>query len=92
MEAKQLAQDAKSYLVQAQSLATQAQQYAAEIEQLNGFIHDPSLGAAMGIMNQQGLGNSLPINPMAVASLTNGYSSLSTLGGILGKLSQSTAW
>jgi type IV secretion system protein VirB5 len=88
VQAKQLAQEAKSYIVTAQQYATQIQQYAAEVEQLNGFIHDPSLGAAMGLMNTAGLGNSLPVNPMAVASLTNGYSSLTSLAGILGKLSQ----
>jgi hypothetical protein len=88
VEAKTLAQEAKQYLVQAQQYATQVQQYAAEIEQLNGFIHDPSLGAAMGLMNREGLGNSLPINPMVVASLTHGYGSLTSLTGLLGKLNQ----
>lgn len=88
LEAKTLAQEAKQYLVQAQQYATQMQQYATEVEQLNGFIHNPSLGAAGGLMNQAGLGNSLPVNPMALASLTSGYGSLSSLASVLGKLNQ----
>jgi hypothetical protein len=39
-------------------------------------------------MNQTGLGNSLPINPMALASLSSGYGSLTSLSSLLGKLSQ----
>jgi DhnA family fructose-bisphosphate aldolase class Ia len=39
-------------------------------------------------MNTAGLSNSLPVNPMAVASLTNGYASLDSLSDILGKVSQ----
>jgi hypothetical protein len=88
MEAKQLAQEAKQYLVQAQQYAKQIEQYAVEYQEMVGFIHDPTLGAAMGLMNRAGLGNSLPINPMALASLTNGYSSLNSLAGVLGKLNQ----
>lgn len=87
-QAKQLAQQAKAYLVQAQQYATQVQQYSTEIQQLQNFVHNPNLGAAMGLMNQAGLGSSLPINPYALESLTGGYSSLSSLSGVLGKLSQ----
>lgn len=87
-QARQLAQEAKAYILQAQEYATQVQQYATAVEQLNAFVHDPSLGAAMGLMNRAGLDNSLPINPMAVQSLTSGYGSLASLSGILGKLSQ----
>jgi len=87
-EAKTTLQEAKNYLLQAQQYATQVQQYATEVQQYMAFVHDPNLGAAMGLMNQAGLSNDLPINPMAVQSLTSGYNSLSSLSGILGKLSQ----
>jgi type IV secretion system protein VirB5 len=87
-EAKQLAQEAKAYLVQAQQYATQVQQYATEAQQLANFVHSPSLGGAMGLMNQAGLGNSLPVNPYALQNLTSGYGSLTSLSGVLGKLSQ----
>jgi hypothetical protein len=77
----------KQYAVQAKQLATQAQQYTAQaqqlyaqVQQLEAFVHDPSLGAAMGLLNQAGLGNDLPINPYALQSLTSGY------GGIMGKI------
>jgi hypothetical protein len=46
MEAKQLAQEAKQYLVQAQQYAKQIEQYAVEYQEMVGFIHDPTLGAA----------------------------------------------
>jgi hypothetical protein len=87
-QVQQLAQQAKAYLLEAQKYAVQTQQYTTELEQLNGFIHDPSLGAATGLMNTAGLSNSLPVNPMAVASLTSGFNSLSSLSGLLGKVSQ----
>jgi hypothetical protein len=87
-EAKTTLQEAKNYLLQAQQYATQVQQYATEVQQYMAFVHDPSLGSAVGLMNQAGLSNDLPINPMAVQSLTSGYNSLSSLSGILGRLSQ----
>lgn len=73
-------QDIKSYALQAQQYITQAQQYYTEVQQLLAFVHDPSLGAAMGLMNQAGLGNNLPVNPYALQQLTSGY------GGLMGKL------
>ncbi len=85
---KSLTQEAKGYLLQAQQYGTQLTQFEQQIEEYQAFVHDPSLGAAGMLMNQAGLGNDLPINPMALASLTNGYGSLSSLSGALGKLSQ----
>jgi type IV secretion system protein VirB5 len=78
-EVNQLEQMGKTYVLQAQQALAQAQELAA-------FVHNPSLGAATGLMNQTGLSNDLPVNPMAIASLTNGYGSLSSLSAILGKL------
>ena len=70
LKIQQTAQTAKAYLLQ-------AQQYSQQIQEYMAFVHDPSLGAAMGIMNQAGLSNDLPVNPLAVQSLTSGVNGLS---------------
>lgn len=71
------------------SLSTQAKQYylqgqqaMTEATQLASFVRTPNLGRAMGLMNNAGLGSSLPVNPQAVASLVNSFSG----GGIQGAL------
>lgn len=79
-EIQQVAQSAKAYLLQ-------AQQYSQQIQTYMAFVHDPSLGAAMGLMNRAGLSNDLPVNPMAVQSLTSGVNGLSGIMGKLGTLS-----
>lgn len=83
---KSYAQEIKSYALQAQQYTTQAQQYYTEVQQFNAFVHDPTLGAAMGLMQNAGLGNSLPINPFALQQLTSGYSGLGSTLGALGNL------
>jgi len=65
IQALQWAKQQQQYLVEAQQLATMAQQLIA-------FVHAPSLGAAVGLLSQAGLGSSLPINPYAVMQITNG--------------------
>lgn len=86
-EAQQVAQQAKSYLLQAQQFATQAQQLNTALQELQAFVHAPSLGAAGILLNQAGVGNSLPVSPMAVAALINGTASINSLSGLLGQLS-----
>lgn len=90
-------QQIRAYLVQAKSLATQAQQYAvaarqlqAEVQTLEAFVHSPNIGAAMGLVNQAGYGNDLPVNPLAVQSLMNGYGGLLGRVGTLGSLVNSS--
>lgn len=86
---KEETQGLRSYLTQLQQYATQLQTYATDAEMAANFIHDPSLGAATGLMNLAGVGNSLPVNPMAVMGLVNGFSgSIGGLTGSLGKLQQ----
>lgn len=96
-----IAQSAKSYVQDGRAFALQGQQYLAQAQQLsqlvqeyNALVANPSLGAAMGLMGQTGLGNDLPINPSSLMSLTSGYSmSLSDLSGklaMLGSLSGSS--
>ena len=85
---KDLAGQAKSYALQAQQYVTEAQQLAQLVQQYNAFVQNPSLGAALGLMGQTGLGNDLPINPAGLMGLTSGYSmSLSNLGAKLSALS-----
>jgi Type IV secretion system proteins len=95
VQTKALVTQNMQWAVQVQQYAMQGQQYLTEAEQLYGFVHDPSLGAAMGLLNTAGLGNALPVNPMAVLSLVNGIQSIGAGGsfnpgqvsGILGSLS-----
>jgi hypothetical protein len=94
LETKQYIGEQLSWVTQAQQYATQVQQYATEAEQLAGFIHDPNLGAAMGLLNMAGLSNSLPVSPYAVMNMVNGVNSIGAGGsfnlgqitGILGTL------
>jgi hypothetical protein len=74
---KSLAQDVKAY-------ALFGQQYFVQAQQLASFVASPSLGGALGIMGQTGLGNDLPINPASLVGLTSGYSM--SLNGLAGKL------
>ena len=85
---KSFAQDLKSFALQGQQYVTEAQQLAQLVQQYNAFVQNPSLGAALGLMNTTGLGNDLPINPSSLMGLTSGYSmSLSNLAGKLAMLS-----
>lgn len=79
-------QEIKAYSLQAQQYATQAEQYYTEVQQLEAFVHDPNLGAAMGMMNQVGLSNSLPINPYTLQQLVNGNAGMMGRLGALGSL------
>lgn len=87
-QARSLAQDIKGYLLQAQQYTTEAQHLYTTEQMLQGFVHDPSLGRAAGLMQMTGLNSSLPVSPYAIMSLTSGYNSMTSLGGVLGKLSQ----
>jgi type IV secretion system protein VirB5 len=84
-------QGLRSYMTQLRQLSTEVQQLAAQVQMVEGFVHDPSLGTAMGLMNMTGLGNSLPVSPYAVMGVVNGfsggYSNVHSFGGALSKLS-----
>lgn len=88
---RQIAQEAKAYAVQGQQYLTEAKTLYTEAQMLIGFVHDPNLGAVVGLMNAAGLGNSLPVNPYAVQGLINGVNyrpgGIPNVGGILGNLS-----
>lgn len=86
---KEETQGLRSYLTQLQQYATELQTYATDAEMAANFIHDPSLGAATGLMNLAGVGNSLPVNPMAVMGMVNGFAGgIGSLQSSLGRLSQ----
>jgi hypothetical protein len=81
---RSFAQEIKSFGLQAQQYVAEAQTLAQAVQQYNAFVQSPSLGAALGIMGQTGLGNDLPINPASLTGLTSGYSM--SLNGLAGKL------
>jgi hypothetical protein len=82
---RQIIMESKAALVQAEQYAMQIEQKVIEAQQLAGFIHDPSLGAALGLMDRTGLGNSLPVDPRELQALTSGVNGL---GGLASKLQQ----
>lgn len=91
LQLKQYAGEELSWVKQAAQYATQLEQYAQEVQLFLNFVHYPSIGAAMGILNQAGLGSSLPVNPNAVMSLVNGLrygqGGFGEITGILSSLS-----
>lgn len=100
-------QDLKAWVVQnsqwlheANTDLQTAQIYAQELQTYLSFVADPSLGRAMGIVNQAGLGNDLPVNPGSMMGIAGGFNSLSNQGGtmhlnqafgLLGNLSRLTS-
>lgn len=89
-EVKSYAQEIKDYALQAQQYATQAMQYQQEVEQYIAFVHDPNLGAALGLINQTGLSNDLPVNPAALQALVSGGANPSSILGALGGLANTS--
>lgn len=94
-EVKAWATQNLQWLEQVQQYATQLQQYASEVAMLQGWVHTPSLGGVMGLLNMAGLGNSLPLNAYAVMNLVGGRSygigGLPEISGVLSSLSGLTA-
>jgi hypothetical protein len=94
-EVKSWATQNLQWLQQLQQYAVQLQQYTNELTMLENWVHNPSLGAALGVLNIAGLGNSLPVNASAVLNLVNGRSygqgGLPEISGVLSSLSGLTA-
>lgn len=82
------------WLTQIKQYTTEAEQYLQILFMVNNFIHEPNIGTIMSLLNMAGLNIDLPINPYAIMSLANGYSSwgsgsgnvLNTLQGSLSGL------
>jgi hypothetical protein len=90
VQAKAWATQNLQWVLQGQQYAMQAQQYLLEGEQLLAFVHNPNLGAALGLLNKAGLGNTLP--PVyGVLGIVNGFQygqgGLPEITGILSALS-----
>lgn len=94
-EVKSWATQNLQWLQQVQQYTTQLQQYTNELTMLENWVHNPSLGGVMGLLNTAGLGNSLPVNSYAVLNLVNGRSygqgGLPEISGVLSSLSSLTA-
>jgi hypothetical protein len=94
-EVKSWATQNLQWLQQLQQYSVQLQQYTNELTMLENWVHNPSLGAAMGLLNIAGLGSSLPVNAYAVLNLVNGRSygasGLPEISGVLSSLSSLTA-
>lgn len=94
-QVKQWVQEQLSYTTQLQQLAHELQTDLSTAMLVANFIHDPSLGALMGLMGMTGLTNDLPINPSALQGLLSGYGGMRGMSGIIGtgssKLSQLTS-
>ena len=82
----QYGQQLLQYARQGEQLAREAQLVETQATMLENFVHDPSLGAAMGLMGAVGVRNPLPVNPYAVQSLLNGSGGISGSLGALGSL------
>ncbi|MGA8614322.1 MAG: type IV secretion system protein [Xanthobacteraceae bacterium] len=94
-EVKSWATQNLQWLQQLQQYSVQLQQYTNELTMLQNWVHNPSLGAAMGLLNIAGLGSSLPVNAYTVLNLVNGrsygQSGLPEISGVLSSLSSLTA-
>src|SRR4051812_8885461 len=69
---KQYSTELKQLATQAQQLETAAQQLGWAINTFNSLVDHPNLATAMGLLNQLGISDPLPVNPYAVQSLING--------------------
>ena len=94
-EVKSWATQNLQWLQQLQQYSVQLQQYTNELAMLQNWVHNPSLGAAMGLLNIAGLGSSLPVNAYSVLNLVDGRSygenGLPEISGVLSSLSSLTA-
>ena len=94
-EVKSWATQNLQWLQQLQQYAVELQHYANDLTMLENWVHNPSLGGVMGLLNTAGLGNSLPVNASAVLNLVNGRSygqgGMPEISGVLSSLSSLTA-
>jgi hypothetical protein len=76
-----------SWLTELKELEEDIQMVANLVTMVNNFIHFPSLGTAMGLMNMAGLNLDLPVDPYTVQNLLTGYTGINNLNSMIGKLS-----
>lgn len=94
VQIQQLATEIKTWVTENLSWLTELKELEEDIQtvanlamMVENFIHYPSLGTAMGLMNMAGLDLSLPVDPYAVQNLLTGYSGVHSITGLTGKLS-----
>jgi conjugal transfer/entry exclusion protein len=73
LQVKQYIGEELSWVKQAAQYATELEHYYTDLQMFISFVHNPSLGAAVGLLSAAGLSNSLPINPSAVLGLVDGF-------------------
>jgi hypothetical protein len=94
VQIQQLATEIKTWVTENLSWLTELKELEEDVQivsnlvmMVDNFIHYPSLGTAMGLMNMAGLDLSLPVDPYAVQNLLTGYSGVHSITGLTGKLS-----
>lgn len=98
LQVKQYVGEQLSWAKQLQQYALQMQQYENQLQLFLNFYHNPSLGAAQGILGRVGLGSTLPVNPTSVLGMVNGFQygggGLARINGLTSQLSGliSSSW
>lgn len=91
LQIKQYAGEYFGWVTEYGQYVTELAHYYNDALMLLNFSHHPTLGAAAGLMNIAGLGNSLPFNPYSAMNLINGSSygqgGFAEIGGLLNGLS-----
>jgi hypothetical protein len=85
-----LKQQIQAYSVQLQQLQQAAQQVEWTVNTFNSLVAHPDLGAVMGLMNQLGIQDPLPVDPYTVQGLINGSGGINGALGMLSTLSNSS--
>jgi hypothetical protein len=85
-----LKQQIQAYSVQLQQLQQAAQQVEWTVNTFNSLVAHPNLGAVMGLMNQLGIQDPLPVDPYTVQGLINGSGGINGALGMLSTLSNSS--
>jgi hypothetical protein len=86
-----LRQQIQAYSVQLQQLQQAAMQVQWAVSMFNSLVAHPNLGAVMGLMNQLGIQDPLPIDPYTIQGLLHGGGGINGALGMLSTLSNS-AW
>ncbi|MFL5252514.1 MAG: type IV secretion system protein [Rhodopila sp.] len=81
----------KQLATEAQQLETAGQQLGYAVNTFNSLVDHPNLATAMGLLNQLGISDPLPVNPYAVQSLINGQGGINGSLGSLSTLANSAA-
>lgn len=94
----QLRQTLINYGVQLKQAATEVQQLTTEAQQLGyaistfeSLVANPNLANALGLLQQLGVTDPLPVDPYTLQSLVSGYGGIPGKLGVLSNLANSAA-